>query len=117
MRITFLLTQSLEDPSGLGRYFPLTKELARLGHEVSILALHPDLSSLACRQLQMNGVKVHYVGQMHVRKAGSQKTYFSTLGLVRVALASSLRMGIRSLLTETDVIHLAKPHPINGWPL
>jgi len=114
MRITFLLTQSLEDPSGLGRYFPLTKELARLGHEVSILALHPDLSSLACRQLQMNGVKVHYVGQMHVRKAGSQKTYFSTLGLVRVALASSLRMGIRSLLTETDVIHLAKPHPING---
>jgi len=32
MKITFLLTQSLEDSSGLGRYFPLTKELARLGH-------------------------------------------------------------------------------------
>ena len=115
MRITFLLTQSLEDPSGLGRYFPLTKELARLGNnEVSILALHPDLSSLSQRRLQVSGVRVHYVGQMHVQKVGNHKTYFSPLGLVRVALASSLRMSVRSLLTETDVIHLAKPHPING---
>jgi glycosyltransferase involved in cell wall biosynthesis len=114
MRITFLLTQSLEDPSGLGRYFPLAKELARLGNEVNILALHPNLSGLSQPRFQVGGVKMHYVGQMHVRKVGSQKTYFSTLGLVRVALASSLRMGFRTLLTETDVIHLAKPHPING---
>ncbi len=114
MKITFLLTQSLEDPSGLGRYFPLTKELARLGHEVSILALHPDLSGLTQRRLQVGGVSVHYVGQMHVRKAGSQKTYFSTLGLMRVALASTSRMSLRALLAETDVIHLGKPHPING---
>ena len=39
MKITFLLTQSLEDPSGLGRYFPLAKELARPGNEVNILAI------------------------------------------------------------------------------
>jgi len=114
MNIVFLLTQSLEDPSGLGRYFPLTKELARLGHEVNILALHPDFGSLARRRLQVNGVEVHYVGQMHVRKVGSQKTYFSTFGLARVALASSLRMSFRALLEETDAIHLGKPHPING---
>jgi glycosyltransferase involved in cell wall biosynthesis len=114
MKITFLLTQSLEDPSGLGRYFPLTKELARLGNEVSILALHPNLGGLSQPRFQVSGVQVHYVGQMHVRKVGSQKTYFSALGLVRVALASTLRMGFRALLTETDVIHLAKPHPING---
>ena len=114
MKITFLLTQSLEDPSGLGRYLPLTKELARLGNEVSILALHPDLGSLSQRRLQVSGVKVHHVGQMHVRKVGSQKTYFSTPGLARVALASSLRMSVRALLTETDAIHLGKPHPING---
>ena len=114
MKITFLLTQSLEDPSGLGRYFPLAKELVRLGNEVNILALHPNLSALSQRHLEKNGVKVHYVGQMHVRKVGSQKFYFSTLGLARVALASSLRMGFRTLLTETDVIHLGKPQPING---
>jgi glycosyltransferase involved in cell wall biosynthesis len=114
MKITFLLTQSLEDPSGLGRYFPLAKELARLGNEVSILALHPNLGSLSQRRLQVSGVKVHYVGQMHVRKMGSQKTYFSTLGLLRLTLASSSQMSFRTLLTETDVIHLGKPHPING---
>jgi glycosyltransferase involved in cell wall biosynthesis len=114
MRITFLLTNSLEDPAGLGRYFPLAKELTRLGNQVNILALHPNLGSLSQPRLQVSGVKVHYVGQMHVRKVGSQKTYFSTLGLVRVALASSLRMSFRTLLTETDVIHLGKPHPING---
>jgi len=114
LKTTFLLTNSLEDPAGLGRYFPLAKELARLGHEVSILALHPDLSSVSQRRLQVSGVKVHYVGQMHVRKVGSQKTYFSPTGLARVALASSLRMGFRTLLTEADVIHLGKPQPING---
>ena len=114
MKITFLLTNSLEDPAGLGRYFPLAKELVRLGNEVSILALHPNLSSVSQRRLQVSGVKVHYVGQMHVRKVGSQKTYFSPTGLARVALASSLRMGFRTLLTEADVIHLGKPQPING---
>jgi len=114
MKITFLLTQSLEDPSGLGRYFPLAKELARLGNEVNISALHPNLGGLSQRQFQVSGVRVHYVGQMHVRKVGSQKTYFSTLGLARVALASSLRMSIRALLADTEVIHLGKPHPING---
>lgn len=114
MRITFLLTQSLEDPSGLGRYFPLAKELARLGNEVNILALHPNFGNLSQPQLQASGVNVHYVGQMHVRKLGSQKTYFGTLGLARVALTSSFRMSLRTLLAESDIIHLGKPHPING---
>jgi len=114
MKITFLFTQSLEDPSGLGRYFPLAKELAKLGHKVNVLALHPNLSALSQRRLEKDGVKVHYVGQMHVRKVGSHKTYFSTLGLLRVALSSTLRMSIEVLLAETDVIHLGKPHPING---
>jgi glycosyltransferase involved in cell wall biosynthesis len=114
MRITFLLTQSLGDPSGLGRYYPLAKELVKLGHKVSVLALHPDLASVSQRRLEVNGVQVHYVGPMHVRKVGNQKTYFSTSGLLRVALGSSLRMSWEALLSETDVIHVGKPHPING---
>lgn len=114
VRIAFLLTQSLEDPSGLGRYFPLAKELARLGHELNVLALHPNLSTLSQRRLEKEGVKVHYVGQMHVRKAGNYKTYFSTPGLLKAALSSSLRMSIRAFLSEADVMHLGKPHPING---
>jgi glycosyltransferase involved in cell wall biosynthesis len=113
-RITFLLTQSLGDPSGLGRDSPLTKELVKLGHEVSILALHPDLASISQRRLDANGVQVHYVGNMHVRKVGNQKTYFTTFGLLRVALASSLHMSWQALLSQTDVIHVGKPQPING---
>jgi glycosyltransferase involved in cell wall biosynthesis len=113
-RITFLLTQSLGDPSGLGRYYPLTKELVKLGYEVSILALHPDLASISQRRLEADGVHVHYVGNMHVRKVGNQKTYFGTFGLLRVALASSVRMSWQALLSETDVVHVGKPHPING---
>ncbi|KPL15475.1 MAG: hypothetical protein AMJ93_16615 [Anaerolineae bacterium SM23_84] len=114
MRITFLLTQSLEDPSGLGRYFPLAKELARLGNEVNILALHPNFGNLSQPRLQASGVNVHYVGQMHVRKLGSQKIYFGTVGLARVALTSSFRMSLRTLLAESDILQLGKPHPING---
>jgi glycosyltransferase involved in cell wall biosynthesis len=113
-RITFLLTQSLGDPSGLGRYYPLSKELVKLGHEVSVLALHPDLASLSRRQFEDSGVQVHYVGPMHVRKVGNQKTYYSTSGLLRVALGSSLRLSWQALLSKTDVIHVGKPHPING---
>lgn len=113
-RITFLLTQSLGDPSGLGRYYPLSKELVRLGHEVSVLALHPDLASLTSRLLEDSGVRVHYVGPMHVRKVGNQKTYFSTSGLLRVALESSLRLSWQALRSKTDIIHVGKPHPING---
>lgn len=114
MRITFLLTQGLEDPSGLGRYFPLAKELTKIGYRVNILALHPNLSALSQRRIKKDGVQVHYVGQMHVRKVDSQKTYFNTPGLLRVALSSTLRMSIGSLLAKTDAIHLGKPHPING---
>jgi glycosyltransferase involved in cell wall biosynthesis len=113
-RITFLLTQSLSDPSGLGRYYPLAKELVKLGHEVHVLALHPNLASVSQRRQEVNGVRVHYVGNMHVRKVGNQKTYFGPFGLLRVAWSSSLHMSVQALLDETDIIHVGKPHPING---
>ncbi len=65
-RIVFVLTQSLDSPSGLGRYGPLARELAQRGHEIELLALHPDWTSLSNPKYTDNGVKVHYVSQMHV---------------------------------------------------
>ena len=114
MRITFLLTQSLESPSGLGRYWPLCKELVRLGHEVVILALHHDFRTLAQRRFTKDGVKVYYVSQMHVRKVGSSKFYFGPIHLVWVAALATWRLTRAALQTPTDVYHLGKPHPMNG---
>ena len=35
-KIMFLLTQDLQSPSGIGRYFPLCKDLARQGYDVTM---------------------------------------------------------------------------------
>jgi hypothetical protein len=64
----FLLTQDLECPSGLGRYWPWAKALAKIGHPVEIAALHSDYSALGLKEFEQEGVRVRYVGQMHVLK-------------------------------------------------
>jgi glycosyltransferase involved in cell wall biosynthesis len=114
LRVTFLLTQSLESPSGLGRYWPLSKELVRLGHEVVILALHHDFRALTERQFVKDGVQVRYVGQMHVRKMDSVKSYFSPAHLLWIVTLATWRLASTALQTPTDVYHLGKPHPMNG---
>ena len=114
MRIAFLLTQSLDSPSGLGRYWPISKELVRIGHQVTILALHPNFEALGRRSFTEAGVEVHYVGQMHVRKVGSQKLYFRPAQLIGVATAATLRLARAALRTPADIYHLGKAHPMNG---
>jgi hypothetical protein len=74
MKVLFLLTQDLESPSGLGRYFPLAREMALLGHQVTIAALHPDYQSLKIHRFDVEGVHVWYVAPMHVRKHGNVKS-------------------------------------------
>ena len=114
MRITFLLTQSLESPSGLGRYWPLSTQLARLGHQVVILALHHDLPSLQEHHYVRDGVTVRYVGQMHVRKAESRKYYFSPARLLLVSMQATWQLWRAAISVPCDVYHLGKPHPMNG---
>jgi glycosyltransferase involved in cell wall biosynthesis len=114
MRITFLLTQGLESPSGLGRYWPLAKELARLGHAVTVLALHPDFGALEERRFAREGVRVHYVAQMHVLKRASTKRYFGPMRLLWVITWATWRLTWCALRTPSDVYHLGKPHPMNG---
>jgi len=114
MRITFLLTQSLDSPSGLGRYWPLAKELVKLGHSIVILALHPNFAGLGERAFCQEGVSVRYVGQMHVRKQGSRKSYFGPLRLLVTTLWSTLCLMWAALAMPTDIYHLGKPHPMNG---
>ena len=114
MKITFLLTQSLESPSGLGRYWPVAKELRRQGHEVTILALHHDFRALVERRFTREGVHVWYVGQMHVRKVGSDKFYFKPLARLWVVARATLALLWAALRVPTDVYHVGKSHPMNS---
>jgi glycosyltransferase involved in cell wall biosynthesis len=114
VRITFLLSQGLEDASSLGRHFPLAKELARLGHRVRVMAPHADWAGLRERHFWREGVEVWYVGQMHVHKHGSRKTYFSQPKLLWVASTTMLNMLALAASQPVDAIQLCKAQPING---
>ncbi|MBN2149104.1 MAG: glycosyltransferase family 4 protein [Anaerolineales bacterium] len=114
LRILFLLTQDLESPSGLGRYLPLARGLVRLGHQVQIAALHASYQALSHKQEEMEGVLVHYVAPMHVRKESSQKQYYAGGELLQVALRAVWRLSQAALNIPADIIHVGKPHPMNS---
>lgn len=113
-RVAFILTQSLECPSGLGRYWPLAQGLAARGYTVRVLALHPDFGALKQRHFIRDGVTIWYVAQMHVQKSGSQKRYYSTRRLLWVAMVATLRLTWAAVTTPSDVYHVGKAQPING---
>ncbi len=114
MRIVLLLSQSLETPSGVGRFGPIAKELAQLGHQVTILALHHNLPELEARHSVQAGVSVHYVGQMHVRREGPRKIYFSPGRLLINVLTSTFKLAFALSRTDADVVQLCKAQPTNA---
>jgi len=107
------MTQSLDYPAG-NRYHPVAKELARLGHQVRILALHPAWSSLPQKSLVVDSVPVTYVAPMHVRQVGNRRLYYSPVALFGVAAWATLAMAVRLLTNPGDIVHVGKPHPMNG---
>jgi glycosyltransferase involved in cell wall biosynthesis len=113
MRIAFLLTQDLDSPSGV-RYRSIARELSLLGHELHLIALHPDFSSLGETRFLQDGIHVWYTAQMHVRKQGNNKTYYSTSELLRLSLYASWRLCKATLQVKPDIIHICKPHPMNS---
>jgi len=114
MKILFLLTQDLESPGGVGRYFPLAQGLAHLGHEVSIAALHSNYSSLSRKHYIQDGIDIDYVAQMHVLKQNNRKSYFPFPRLIEVTTHATIELVKRAWNSNADVIQLGKPHPMNG---
>lgn len=114
LRIVFLLSQSLDSPSGLGRYGPLARELAKLGHQVDIFALHPRFYDLEQRSSSLNGVNVQFVAPMHVMKEGDHKSYYSSPKLIYITLKAAWHLSRAAIRNKADIVHIGKPHPMNS---
>ncbi len=112
--VLFLLTQDLESPSGLGRYFPVSKYLAKQGFAVNIAALHSNYASLKTHTFVKEGVNVHYVAQMHIKKENSRTTYFNPLQLFWHVIKATWRLFFFVLKNPADIIVIGKPHPMNS---
>ena len=113
MKLAFVMTQSLDSPSGLGRYGPLARELAKRGHQVSIFALHPAWNNLSPKRFREEGVDIFYMSQMHVRKEGSRKYYYGPEKLLLVSLLATARLASGLAQCDADIIQLCKPQPFN----
>lgn len=114
MLILFLMTTSVDSPYGAGRLFPIAQELVKLGHDVQILALHHDWANCEQCELERDGIKIRYVGQMHVLKRGNNKSYWKPLKLLSVAAWATWALWYHAMRVPADVIHVCKPHPMNG---
>lgn len=76
--------------------------------------LHPMFDQLDVRHTRQAGVHLIYVDQMHVYGYAGQRQYFSPLKLVQVALGSAISLARWATRLRPDVVHVAKPQPING---
>lgn len=114
MKIVFLMTQSLENPSGLGRYGPLARVLASLGHEIELFALHPAYKTLRQTSFADSGVRVNYVGQMHIIQEGSRKVYYGPVRLMIVSLAATSRLAQATIRSQAEIVQLCKAQPFNA---
>ena len=114
MKILLLLTQDLESPSGLGRYLPLAQGLVQAGHQVQIAALHSNFNQLIEKRFVINGVDVHYVAPMHVKKRNSEKNYYAPIQLIGIMFWATLALTKAALESSADAVQVAKPHPMNG---
>jgi glycosyltransferase involved in cell wall biosynthesis len=112
-KIVFVLTQSLDSPSGLGRYGPMARALVKCGYRVQVLALHPDWDNLKQRRLVEDGVDITYVAPMHVRKAGSHKSYYSPPRLLWLSLRAILALALALYRSDAEIIQLGKAQPYN----
>lgn len=112
--LIMLLSQDLNSPSGLGRYFPLAKYLVKQKYRVTILALHSNFESEKTRDFWNQGVHVRYVSQMHVRKIDNKTQYFSAIDLIRTSLTATNALMKEAMKENPDLVFVGKPHPMNG---
>ena len=112
--LVMLLTQDLNSPSGLGRYFPFAKYLVRQNYHVTILALHSNIEAEKTRDFWDQGVHIRYVSQMHVLKIHNRTEYFPVIELIKVVINATKRLTQEAMKESPDLVFVGKPHPMNG---
>jgi hypothetical protein len=86
----------------------------KLGHEVEIITLHPDFKNLPTRNFSIEGVKVSYVAQMHIKKVDNIKKYYTPYQLAKIVSKATWNLTTHTLKSKPDIIHIGKPHPMNS---
>ena len=114
MKISLIATSSLYYPSPVGRWFPLAKEMVRLGHTVHLVTLHHNYHRGMENPYQKDGVWIHVVGQMHVRGWGDSRRTLGGFQLIGVALVATWALWRRARRLDVDAYHICKPQPMNG---
>ncbi|MCS6848831.1 MAG: glycosyltransferase family 4 protein [Anaerolineae bacterium] len=116
MRIAFLCTSGMDNASPRGRWLPIARELARTGHELHLLLLHPTYDKLPAnkREQVIEGVRVTHVAQMHVYGLPGERRYFTPAELIKVSLRAAFALRRACVRLCPDIIHVCKPQPING---
>jgi glycosyltransferase involved in cell wall biosynthesis len=114
MRIAFLCTSSLDDASPRGRWLPIGQELAHAGHTPYLLMLHPMWDRLRQRSVRLGGVEGRYVAPMHVYGYPGARRYYGPLKLMGISLRAALALAAEAARLRPDLLHIAKPQPING---
>lgn len=116
MRIALLCTSGLDNASPRGRWLPVARELAKVGHDVHLLLLHPTFDRLILdeRECIRDGVHIAHVAQMHVYGLPGERRYFGMAELIKVSLRAALALWQACVRLRPDVIHVCKPQPING---
>ncbi len=113
-RLAFAATSSLLDPSPARRWLPIARHLARRGHDVTLLLLHPTYRQAPRGMQVIDGVRVSYVAPMHVAGLPGARRYYGPLGLLAVSLRAAMALAAGVAAVRPDAVHLAKAQPING---
>jgi len=114
MQIVFLSTLSLTYASFIGRVFPLTRALRRMGHDVQIVTLHHNWPGRPFTDVVYGEVPIHYVGPMHVHGLGDARRQLRGAALLWAAAVATVQLARYTLHLPADLYHIWKPHPFNG---
>jgi len=68
-----------------------------LGHIVNIPALHSNYDSFDQTHFEIDGVQVDYVAQLHIKKLGNKKSFFSNYELLSTAIRATWKLSRKVL--------------------